>query len=153
MSETTRINFKFPTIGFNKQRSYDPVDFNTLTPNHSLTLVPSTIILDPDLSTVRMFKLQRWWLIRDIHQHFWSKWQTDYKNTLWQCTKWTTQLGILRQNQLILFKELTNLFNGSAVLFIYPRTDGISHVALLKQPPEFLKVLPTNCYYFKGRYL
>lgn len=114
--------------------SSDPADFNALTPNHFLTLEPSTTIPDPDLFTIAMSKLQRWRLIRNIHQHFWSRWQHDYINTLQQRTKWTTENGTLRQDELVFIKEPINPLQWKLgrIIQLHPGTDGISRVATVK---------------------
>lgn len=131
--------------------SNDPADFNALTPNHFLTLEPSTTIPDPDLSSIPMSKLQRWRLIRDIHKHFWSKWQSDYINTLQQRTKWTTRADTLGPDDLVLIKEPTNPLQWKLgrVLHLHPGTDGICRVAtiktatgLFKRPTHKLCLLP-----------
>ncbi|XP_025422306.1 uncharacterized protein LOC112692019 [Sipha flava] len=114
--------------------SNDPADFNVLTPNHFLTLKPSTTIPDPDLSTLPLSKMQRWRLIRDIHQHFWSKWKNDFINTLQQRLKWTKSNGTLHQDDLVLIKEPTNSLQWrlGRVMQLHPRTDGINRVATVK---------------------
>ncbi|XP_022162394.1 uncharacterized protein LOC111028156 [Myzus persicae] len=114
--------------------SNDPADFHALTPNHFLTLEPSTTIPDPDLSTLPISKMQRWRLLRDIHQHFWSQWKSDFINTLQQRVKWTKDNGALRQNDLVLIKEPTSSLQWrlGRIVQLHPGNDGINRVATVK---------------------
>eukprot|EP00102_Acyrthosiphon_pisum_P012658 XP_008181920.2 PREDICTED: uncharacterized protein LOC103309099 [Acyrthosiphon pisum] len=114
--------------------SNDPADFNALTPNHFLTLEPSTTIPDPDLSTLPISKMQRWRLLRDIHQHFWSQWKSDFINTLQQRVKWTKDNGALRQDDLVLIKEpISSLqWRLGRIVQLHPGNDGINRVATVK---------------------
>uniref|UniRef100_A0A2S2R5S9 Integrase catalytic domain-containing protein n=1 Tax=Sipha flava TaxID=143950 RepID=A0A2S2R5S9_9HEMI len=114
--------------------SNDPADFNALTPNHFLTLEPSTTIPDPDLSTLPISKMQRWRLLRDIHQHFWSQWKSDFINTLQQRVKWTKDNGALHQDDLVLIKEPTSSLQWrlGRIVQLHPGNDGINRVATVK---------------------
>lgn len=114
--------------------SNDPADFNALTPNHFLTLEPSTTIPDPDLSTLPISKMQRWRLLRYIHQHFWSHWKSGFINTLQQRVKWTKDNGALHQDDLVLIKEPTSSLQWrlGRIVQLHPGNDGINRVATVK---------------------
>ncbi|XP_029345710.1 uncharacterized protein LOC103309099 [Acyrthosiphon pisum] len=78
--------------------------------------------------------MQRWRLLRDIHQHFWSQWKSDFINTLQQRVKWTKDNGALRQDDLVLIKEpISSLqWRLGRIVQLHPGNDGINRVATVK---------------------
>lgn len=133
--------------------SSDPDDFEALTPNHFLTLEPSTSLPDPSLVTVPMSKYQRWRLITDLHRHFWTRWKNEYLSSLQLRKKWSAPGQELRIGDLVLVKEATHplRWRTGRIRDLYPGSDGISRVATLdtssgplKRPAVKLCPLPIS---------
>lgn len=121
--------------------SDDPADFDTLTPNHFLTLEPSTSIPDPNLMDISLSKMQRWRLIRDIHHHFWRRWQSEFLHTLQKRTKWTKEGDTLKLGSLVLIKEATwpLQWKRGRIVELHPGDDGVTRVATVRTPNGLLK--------------
>ena len=87
--------------------SNDPTDLEALTPSHFLTLEPSVSLPDPSLRNVPMSKLQRWRLLADIHQCFWSRWRNEYLISLQVRRKWINDTDSLKVDDVVLIKDRT----------------------------------------------
>lgn len=131
--------------------SHDPRDFEALTPSHFLTLMPSTAIVEPNLDSVPLSRLQRWRLIKDLHTHFWKRWQCDYLQTLQRRTKWTHGQENIKVDTLVLIREPTTSLSWrlGRITQLHPGLDGVVRVAtvqtangLLKRPTVKLCPLP-----------
>lgn len=85
--------------------SSDPNDLNCLTPGHFLTLEPLTSVPDEDLSDINMNRLNRWQLLQALQQHFWSRWKSEYLNSLTQRAKWTKNCKPLAVGSMVIIKD------------------------------------------------
>lgn len=132
--------------------SSDPSDFEALTPSHFLTLMSSTATVEPNLQNIPLSHFQRWRLIKDLHAHFWKRWQTEYLQTLQRRSKWTNHSDNLEPDTLVLIREPTPplLWKLGRILQLHPGQDGIVRVAtvqtttgIIKRPIVKLCPLPT----------
>jgi len=121
--------------------SSDPCNIEALTPSHVLTLMPSTANIEPDLQNISMSQFQRWRLIKDIHAHFWRRWQGEYLQTLQHRTKWTSHQENLKLNTLVLIRESTAplLWKLGRISELHLGHDGIARVATIQTTSGFLK--------------
>ena len=53
--------------------SDDPEDFSALTPGHFLIGQPTLTVLEPTVLDIPIARLDRWQLLRHIHEQFWSR--------------------------------------------------------------------------------
>lgn len=111
--------------------SNDPTDLEALTPSHFLTLEPSTSLPNPNLMSVPLSKLQRWRLVNDLQQHFWSRWKNEYLSSLQVRTKWSKDSQKLRVGDLVLIREATRplTWRLGRIHALHPGADGIARVA------------------------
>lgn len=121
--------------------SSDPRDFEALTPSHFLTLMPSTAIVDPEIDHVPLSRLQRWRLIKDLHSHFWNRWQIEYLQTLQRRTKWSMPEEDLTIDTLVLIREPTAplAWKLGRIIQLHPGPDGVARVATLQTANGVLK--------------
>ncbi|XP_050437851.1 uncharacterized protein LOC126844044 [Adelges cooleyi] len=121
--------------------SSDPSDFEAFTPSHFLTLMTSTANVEPNLDNIPLSHFQRWRLIKDLHTHFWKRWQNEYLQTLQQRTKWTNHSDNLTPNMLVLVREPTSplLWKLGRILSLSPGQDGIARVATVQTTTGIIK--------------
>lgn len=115
--------------------SADPNDFSVLTPGHFLTLEPLTSVPDEDLSKVNVSRLHRWQLLQAFHQHFWSRWKSEYLNTLTQRAKWTKHSKPLSIGSMVIIKDDIRAplhWPIGRVIELIPGTDGVVRMAIVK---------------------
>ncbi|XP_030753181.1 uncharacterized protein LOC115880184 [Sitophilus oryzae] len=120
-------------------QSSDPNDFLVLTPGHFLTLEPLTCLPDPDMSNLKINNLDRYQLLLRLHQDFWTRWHSEYLNTLQQRAKWLTPGQPLNEGDLVLIKS-ENIppmtWKIARVTKLFPGTDNIdSHVSSSESDP------------------
>lgn len=112
--------------------SNDPNDYSVLTPGHFLTLQPLTCIPDPDLSHLKLTRLDRYQLLLRLHRDFWARWHQEYLHTLQQKFKWNIPGTILKEGALVLIKQ-DNLppmsWKLARVVKLFEGSDGIARVA------------------------
>ncbi|XP_008180656.1 uncharacterized protein LOC103308665 [Acyrthosiphon pisum] len=122
-------------------KSSDPSDFEALTPSHFLTLMSSTGHMEPNFVNVPLSHFQRWRMIKDIHSHFWKRWQTEYLYTLQNLTKWIAHNPNLKIHDLVLIREPTAplLWKLGRILQLHPGEDGIARVATVQTATGILK--------------
>lgn len=115
--------------------SSDPNDFSVLTPGHFLTLEPLTSVPDEDLTRFNPNRLQRWQLLQSFHQHFWSRWKSEYLNTLTQRAKWTKHSKPLSIGSMVIIKDDIRAplhWPVGRVVELIPGVDGVTRVAIVK---------------------
>ncbi|CAG7665201.1 unnamed protein product, partial [Allacma fusca] len=69
----------------------DPNDLTALTPGHFLTGQPPMAIPSPDLTHLKVNRLDRWQQQQQMKQHFWNRWHQEYLQQLQRRTKWKTK--------------------------------------------------------------
>lgn len=134
--------------------SNDPHDGpDYLSPGHFLIgsplLAPPEMIYDDD-STY----LNRWQRLTQLHQSFWSRWSSEYLNTLMQRQKWTIGSPSLKIGDVVYFYGTsTSPLNWpiGRIIRLHPGQDGVSRVATvhtasgtLVRPLNKLVVLPSE---------
>jgi len=121
--------------------SSDPRDFEALTPNHFLPLMPSTSNVEPDLDNIRISRYQRGSLIKDIHSQFWRRWQNEYLQSLQHRSKRSTNQENLKVNTLVLVHEQSAplFWKLGRIIQLHPGDDGIVPVATVKTETNLLK--------------
>ncbi|XP_050528192.1 uncharacterized protein LOC126898294 [Daktulosphaira vitifoliae] len=128
--------------------STDPNDFNVLTPSHFLTFEPTTSLPEPSLENVSLSKLQRWRLILDIQNYFWSRWKNEYLSSLQLRRKWTDNHDQIQENDLVILKESTHPLHWKMgrVRQLHPGSDGVTRVATVETATSrFLRPLVKLC--------
>lgn len=113
-------------------QSSDPNDYTVLTPGHFLTLEPLSCIPDPDLSHIKLNRLDRYQLLLRLHRDFWVRWHREYLNTLQQRTKWLMPGQSLSPGSLVLIKNENAppiTWKIGRVRKVFPGKDNIVRVA------------------------
>lgn len=112
--------------------STDPNDLQPLTPAHFLIGRPLTAPACNDLTTTPTHRLSRYGIIEKIRQDFWNRWTKEYISELQIRTKWKSNQGSLKLDQIVLIKD-DNLpplkWKVGRIVRLYPGTDKISRVA------------------------
>ncbi|XP_055685305.1 uncharacterized protein LOC129791261 [Lutzomyia longipalpis] len=85
--------------------SGSPADPQPLTPGHFLALGPMNALPDPDLSELKVGKLNRWQLCQKIHQDFTKRWRQEYLHSLQQRLKWTDVKENLKEGDWVVLME------------------------------------------------
>lgn len=115
--------------------SSDPNDLSCLTPGHFLTLEPLTAVPDEDLSHLNPNRLHRWQMIQAFQQNFWSRWKTEYLNSLTQRAKWTKHSKPLSIGSMVLVKDDNRSplhWHLARVIELQVGVDGVARSALVK---------------------
>ncbi|XP_052753699.1 uncharacterized protein LOC128201271 [Galleria mellonella] len=129
----------------------DSNDLDVLTPGHFLIGKPLQALPEEEMTESNLLK--RWQLVRQITQHFWKRWQTEYLHTLQQRPKWLARLPNVQVGDLVLLKEsaLPPLrWKTARVTRVYPGSDGTVRVVELKTSAGSLlrpvtKICPLLC--------
>jgi hypothetical protein len=114
--------------------SADPNDLQPITPGHFLTGGPLTSLIEPHLLD-SSGHLQRWRLIQSFTQHFWSRWQKEYLQTLQERSKWTSCTTNLQVGDLVIIHEDNSpplAWKMGRITEVFPGRDGIVRVVQLK---------------------
>lgn len=135
--------------------SSDPNDINALTPGHFLTMEPLTSLPEEDLTDVRLYRLNRWQLIQQMHQGFWKRWSAEYLSSLTQRAKWTKDSKPLKVNSIVIVKCDNSYplhWPLARVMELHSSPDGVVRQATvrtasgtLRRPLVKLCPLPDNC--------
>ncbi|XP_011170365.1 uncharacterized protein LOC105203288 [Solenopsis invicta] len=133
--------------------SEDASDLTCLTPGHFLVGAALNSFPVTDLTAENPERLLRWQRVKQMRQHFWRRWSTEYIHTFIERRKWKANQGEqLKIGQLVLIQQpglgpLQWLLG--RVAQIHPRADGIVRTATLRtrqgqltRPLTKLAVLP-----------
>ncbi|XP_067208442.1 uncharacterized protein [Linepithema humile] len=82
--------------------SSDPSDLVALTPGHFLVGEPLTGLPEPAPTDASCNPVNRWHLLSNLRNHFWSRWSREYLHQLQQLTKWQSQRPNLAKGDLVL---------------------------------------------------
>ncbi|XP_017876324.1 uncharacterized protein LOC108622755, partial [Ceratina calcarata] len=86
--------------------SSDPNDLTPLTPGHFLIGDSLMALPQPDMTTIKQNRLNRYQLIQQTVQHFWKRWHQEYLHELQQRHKWKLDSsGNIKIGSLVLIKE------------------------------------------------
>ncbi|XP_059047611.1 uncharacterized protein LOC131843038 [Achroia grisella] len=111
----------------------DPNDLDVLTPGHFIIGKPLQAL--PEEEIIESNLLKRWQLVRQITQHFWKRWQSEYLHTLQQRPKWLAKLPNVQVGDLVLLKDPglpPFRWKIARVTKICPGSDGTVRVVELK---------------------
>lgn len=85
--------------------SQDPSDFSALTPGHFLIGSPILAPIDPQIDEPLISIRNRWQRLKAVHQHFCSRWKTEYLKELQKRVKWQKPEDNLKENSLVVIKD------------------------------------------------
>ena len=132
----------------------DPSDFSALTPAHFLIGTPTLTVPEPCTLDLNTSRLSRWQLIRQMYEHFWSRWSSEYLPELQHRSKWRTIKPQIEVGDLCLIRS--NLqppckWPLARVTKVQPGPDGLIRVVELKtassiysRPISKVSVLPLD---------
>ncbi|XP_036146422.1 uncharacterized protein LOC118646820 [Monomorium pharaonis] len=122
--------------------SSDPSDLEPLTPGHFLVGGPLIRLPDPDISDVKINRLDRWEMIQRSVQEFWRRWAAEYVANLQSRVKWKTRQENLRVNDLVLLKE-DNLpplkWKLGRIIEVHTGPDALVRVATIRTTDGLVK--------------
>lgn len=134
--------------------SSDPNELAPLTPAHFLISQPFTEIPEPDITLIPTNRLQRWHLIRQLHQNFWKRWSSEYLVSLQNRPKWTKQQKNIQIGDLVIVhapNQPPTQWKMGRVEAVHTGADGTVRVAtvrtaqnVLKRPVVKLALVPIN---------
>jgi len=129
-------------------------EWSVLTPGHFLIGEPLTAVPDQDLTNVPSNRLNRWKLLQQMQQHFWTRWSSEYLSRLQQRPKWTVTNSNLSVGDLVLVKDdQTKSMNWplARIEEVHPGKDNLVRVVtvrmnsgLFKRPIAKVCKLPCN---------
>lgn len=86
--------------------SNDPSDLSALTPAHLLIGDTISTTAEPDLLHIKTNRLSIWQHIKQLHQHFWTRWYKEYISTLQERRKWKNHYpNNIKKGDMVLIKE------------------------------------------------
>lgn len=115
--------------------SSDPADYAALTPGHFLIGAPLNAIVEPDLSVLKLGRLDRMQLIRRLQQTFWERWSKEYIAQLQYRMKWRTKNNRINKGTLVLMAEdnvPTQKWPMGRIVELHPGKDGAVRVVTIK---------------------
>ncbi|XP_046608758.1 uncharacterized protein LOC124299539 [Neodiprion virginianus] len=134
--------------------SDDPRDPSALTPGHFLVGSALNTIPEPSLIEVPVQRLSHWQHSRQMLEHFWKRWSTEYLQSFQNLSKWQTHHGNIKIGSIVLVKNENlppSVWPLAKVIEVHPGTDGLVRVvtvktksSVLKRPIVKLCVLPVS---------
>ncbi|XP_046599168.1 uncharacterized protein LOC124295053 [Neodiprion lecontei] len=122
--------------------SDDPRDPSALTPGHFLVGSALNTIPEPSLIEVPVQRLSHWQHSRQMLEHFWKRWSTEYLQSFQNLSKWQTHHGNIKIGSIVLVKNEnlpTSVWPLAKVIEVHPRTDGLVRVVTVKTKSSVLK--------------
>ena len=115
--------------------SNDPNDFRAITPDHFLIGRPITDMIEEDVIDIPLNRLSRWQRLKQLNQHFWSRWSNDYLHCLQQRTASKKCKKNVEVGSLVLMKEEnvpSMRWLMGRITHTYPGPDGLVRVVSIK---------------------
>lgn len=115
--------------------SSDPTDLDFLTPGHFLIGGPITAVVEPDLTDVKMNRLDRWQLVQHMFQKIWKRYSAEYVHHLQQKSKWLVdKKQVMLDDLVLLVDENAHPLNWrmGRIVECYPGKDNIVRVVDVK---------------------
>ncbi|XP_046417532.1 uncharacterized protein LOC124178336 [Neodiprion fabricii] len=115
--------------------SDDPSDLYALTPGHFLIGSALNAIPEPSLGHLPASRLSRWQLLRQMLEHFWSRWSTEYLQQMQLRAKWHYRTNALKINSLVLIKDERyppTKWALGRVVELHPGKDGLIRVVSVR---------------------
>lgn len=122
--------------------STSPLEADVLTPGHFLVGGPLLAPPESNLLDLKEGVLNRWQLIRNLTQHFWKKWSTDYLNSIQQRAKWYNEVPNLARGAVALIKNENTAptkWPLGIVEKLFPGPDSIVRVVELRVGDKFIR--------------
>lgn len=113
----------------------DSEDPNVLTPGHFLVGEPLNAVPEPSIIDVSVPAGQRWRVVQQMVQHFWSRWSREYLHQLQERKKWQTVKPDLKVNDVVVIQDETkhtSYWKMGRVTETHPGADGCVRVVTLK---------------------
>lgn len=117
--------------------SASPDDLEPLTPGHFIIGQAINAIPEPDFQDIPPGQLNRWQLIRERVQFFWSRWKAEYLHSLQLRHKWDKTSPNLKIGDLVLLRDEDTSpahWPMGRVQDVHPGEDGVVRVVTLKTP-------------------
>ncbi|XP_068991458.1 uncharacterized protein [Neodiprion pinetum] len=124
--------------------SDDPRDPSALTPGHFLVGSALNTIPEPSLIEVPVQRLSHWQHSRQMLEHFWKRWSTEYLQSFQNLSKWQTHHGNIKIGSIVLVKNENlppSVWPLARVIEVHPGTDGLVRVVTVKTKSSVLKRL------------
>ncbi|XP_046431027.1 uncharacterized protein LOC124184894 [Neodiprion fabricii] len=112
-----------------------PSDLDTLTPGHFLIGSALNAIPEPSLGHLPTSRLSRWQLLRQMLEHFWSRWSSEYLQLMQLRAKWHYRTNALKINSLVLIKDERyppTKWALGRVVELHPGKDGLVRVVSVR---------------------
>lgn len=132
----------------------DPDDLNVLTPGHFLIGSALTVIPEPELENVKLSRLSRWQLLRQMTDSFWTKWSKECLQRYQTVYKWNQPMESIRKDSLVLVideRYPPAKWPLGRILEVHPGKDGRTRVVTVKtqtstfkRPITKISLLPVN---------
>ncbi|XP_046491852.1 uncharacterized protein [Neodiprion pinetum] len=122
--------------------SDDPRDPSALTPGHFLVGSALNTIPEPSLIEVPVQRLSHWQHSRQMLEHFWKRWSTEYLQSFQNLSKWQTHHGNIKIGSIVLVKNEnlpSSVWPLAKVIEVHPGTDGLVRVVTVKTKSSVLK--------------
>lgn len=114
--------------------SSDPSDYSALTPGHFLIGEPLNAPVEPDLTELKVNRLDRYQQIRRLQQMFWNRWSKEYISQLQCRAKWRTK-SIINLGILVILAEDNvppQRWITGRIVELHPGKDGVVRVVTVK---------------------
>lgn len=122
--------------------SDDPEDLTALTPGHFLIGNAPTVIPEPSLEDVPNSRLSRWQLLRQLLDHFWSRWSKECLQRYHDVAKWNRQLPSLAKDSLVLVTDERyppSKWPLGRIVEVHPGKDGSTRVVTVRTQTSVFK--------------
>ncbi|XP_046599170.1 uncharacterized protein LOC124295055 [Neodiprion lecontei] len=122
--------------------SDDPRDPSALTPGHFLVGSALKTIPEPSLIEVPVQRLSHWQHSRQMLEHFWKRWSTEYLQFFQNLSKWQTHHGNIKIGSIVLVKNENlppSVWPLAKVIEAHPKTNGLVRVVTVKTKSSVLK--------------
>ncbi|CAB0040754.1 unnamed protein product [Trichogramma brassicae] len=130
----------------------DPTDLMALTPAHFLIGSATCTIPEPSTLDLSISGLSRLQMLRNMYEHFWTRWSSEYLQALQHRPKWQKSNTQIRVGQLCVIRsELTPPCKWALarITQVHPGKDGLVRVvsvktatSVFKRPVTKLSILP-----------
>ncbi|XP_076284633.1 uncharacterized protein LOC143211095 [Lasioglossum baleicum] len=122
--------------------SDDPSDLSALTPGHFLIGDALNVIPEPDLADTPRSRLSRWQLLRQLLDHFWSRWSREYVQRFHSASKWHSKSPPLQIGDLVLVRDERTppaKWPLARVTALHPGKDDVTRVVTVRTASTILK--------------
>ncbi|XP_011859788.1 PREDICTED: uncharacterized protein LOC105557211 [Vollenhovia emeryi] len=122
--------------------SDDPADVEALTPAHFLVGGPFSSVPEPSLTDVAVSRLSRWQHFRQMLDHLWRRWSTEYLQRLQALAKWKVSSDRIRVGTLVLLTDERyppSKWPLARVIEVHPGQDALIRVATIRTSNTTLK--------------